>query len=142
MMRTHVELHDSLVAAAMERGTLILTLCPGYLHRWTRTATGWVGEGWHQWGEFRIRAAGTTILPSSTASRVDDGWLEVGARRFDNMVPVPLAARAPVRGELTLGDGRVLRFAGRSIRVRLRGRAVRVERLPDEWAPTTSDPAG
>ncbi len=134
-MRDDVELHDSRVVLGRADGVLVLRLAPAYVHHWTRGPGGWRGEGRRHAAEIRIAGGSATPMPGEGPFQIAGGWLQVGDRRFDNLIPAALDVRAPVRGRLDLVNAPPLEVAGAGVVVRLTGDAQFVEALPPEWAP-------
>jgi hypothetical protein len=75
--------------------------------------------------------------PSAGVSEVSSGWLEIGTRRYENMIPVPLEDNARVRGRLEFVNAQTLKVEGHGVAVRLLGEPAFVENLPPEWAPSS-----
>jgi len=133
-MIDQIELHDSQVAVERQDRTVVLRLCPAYVHHWDRVDGCWVGEGRRQTAEITV-VDGVVEPEIADTSDVADGWLEGGGRRYENMLPVPLSVVGDVRGGLVLSDGSPIEFRGRGVSVRLLGEPELVESLPPEWAP-------
>jgi hypothetical protein len=133
-MIDHIELHDSRVAVERQDGTILFRLCPAYVHHWDRVDGCWVGEGRSQTAEIAV-ADGAVEPEIADTSDVADGWLEVGGRRYESMLPVPLSIVGDAQGGLELTDGSSIEFSGSAVSVRLLGKPELVESLPPDWAP-------
>ena len=135
-MKNEIELHDSRAVVSVAGGTIVVRLCPAYVHQWVLLATGWRGEGRTQDAEILIEG-GSVIAPVGEGRfEVSDGWIQVGENRHDNVLPVPLTEHGHVKGLIELVNSDPFEFVGTGISVRLIGESKFVERLPDEWAPT------
>jgi hypothetical protein len=134
-MGDEIELHDSKVSLRMVGDTVVVNFCPAYVHHWERVPTGWKGEGRLQSAELLITAGSMVPTLGDGVFEVSDGWFEIGAQLHQSLIPVPLEAAAPVRGQVELISAQPVELSGRGIVVRLMGEAEFVEDLPPEWAP-------
>ena len=100
-MSDEIELDDSCVVIERDDHSIVLRLCPAYVHHWDRVDGAWVGEGRCQAAELTLND-GATECDIEGIREVSDGWLEVGDKRYENMLPVPLSILGAARGRLEL----------------------------------------
>lgn len=136
-MSDEIELHDSRVAVSVVGEVIVLRLCPAYVHHWHRSSAGWRGEGRHQSAEIVISKGSLAPTPADGVYEVSSGWFEVGTRRYENVIPVPLEDHARVRGRLEFVNAEPVKMEGQGVAIRLMGEPEFVENLPPEWAPSS-----
>jgi hypothetical protein len=129
MMSDHIELHDSRVEVNITGDAVILLLRPAYVHHCDRLSDGW-REGPSQSADIVIARSTLSSTPGAGTFEISDGWFEVGGRRHENLIPVPLEQSAVVRGRLDLVNADPI-----DLTARLVGESEYVEDLPLEWAP-------
>ena len=135
-MSDEIELHDSRLAVECAAEAIVLRLCPAYVHHWAKSSSGWRGEGRRQSAEIVISRGSIARRPAEAIHEVSGGWLECGARRYQNMIPVPFEHWGPVRGRLELMNAEAVDVQGDGMSVRLVGEPEFLEALPPEWAPS------
>jgi hypothetical protein len=133
-MSDQIELHDSCVAVERDNRMIVLRLCPAYVHHWDQVDGAWIGEGRRQAAELMLND-GTMDRDIEGARDVSDGWLEVGGKRYENILPVPLSILGTARGKLELVGAPPIEFSARGVVIRLIGEPEFVEVLSAEWAP-------
>ena len=135
-MSDEIELHDSCVEIEIVGDTIVVRLCPAYVHHWERVSAGWRGEGRRQSAEIVIGNGWVVPQAGNTIYEISGGWLEAGAQRYKDMIPVPLECHGQVRIRLEVMSAEPIEVRGESISIRFVGEAEVVEDLPPEWAPT------
>jgi hypothetical protein len=134
-MSDHIELHDSTILVSGAGNAIVLQFCPAYVHHWEQSSAGWIGQGRSQAAELVIAEGSFSSLAPKGSFDVSDGWLKVGAQLHENLIPVPIDERAPVRLRLELVNAKPVEISGKGITLRLVGQPKRIEELPPEWAP-------
>ena len=120
---------------AFAGGDVVLQLRPAYIHHWDMLSVGARGEGRSQSADIVIANAAVASSPGDGVFEVSDGWLEVGGRLYENMIPAPLSEAAAIRGHIVLVNGQPIHLSGDALTVRLAGEPEFVEDLPAEWSP-------
>ena len=117
-----IELHDSRLASIAKVDTtasIVLGLSPAYLHR--------DGKGWVQEAQIVIAAATADCFQYELPARIADGSLKTPAGPYHNLLMLPLSQSGPVRLEIELESGEIVRVQGGSVEVRLFGEPEFIE---------------
>src|SRR6266566_8139945 len=131
-MSDHIELHDSRVEVNVAGDAVILLLRPAYIHHWDRSSGGWRGEGRSQSADIVIARGTLSPAPGAGTFEISDGWFEIGRRRHENLIPVPLEQNGVVRGRLELVNADPIDLLGEGMTAHLVGEPAYVEDLPLE----------
>ena len=135
-MSDEIELHDSDLRILDRDASVLLRLCPAYVHHWARASGVWVGEGRSQDAEIVIGGGRLDRSFPQCLSTLSGGCITVDGRRYHNMIPVSLHGGRAVEVTLELQDGTLLEVHGSTIEVHLAGEAKFVEHLPQDFAPS------
>jgi putative acetyltransferase len=110
-----VEVHDSTLAGVNSRGRdVVVRLAPAYVHRLEGRPGIDPGSGWLQDIDVVFLDAVIDSLPSQLPSRLSDGDLSIGEQRWENGIPLPLAASGDVLFSAVTenGENLVIRATG------------------------------
>ncbi|HEV2146153.1 MAG TPA: hypothetical protein VGR37_01920 [Longimicrobiaceae bacterium] len=138
-MPSWLEFHDSMLEEVRSvAGGAVLQL-RGYIHRWQQTPAGWRGEGGSQRVDVFLRDAEIFRLPEPQV------WISSGTLRIRNqlhvdLVPLPFRAEGPIRLDLELASGSLLRFSAAGTQFLPVGEFAFVELLPEEFRPSSLVP--
>jgi hypothetical protein len=124
-----LEFHDSTFGeATQEDDGVVVHLAPAYVHRSSGRPGIDPGTGWSQ--SVTIRVKGAVLSPESrfAPARLSEGSLEVGACRYENVVPLPLSLReGQARLSLLPVGGPEFVLRGSAVEVLPQGEATFIE---------------
>ena len=142
-VNTAIELHDSKAAAiAVRDGSVVVHLKPVCIHKSEDRPGCDAGTMWVQ--ESRLiftKAVVSGGLPDFPCD-IMGGELVVGDKRYDNLIPTPLAVAEPAELRLVFDAVHTVKIAGRSVRLELVGEPVYLEEFKPQVSPRHSSPIG
>jgi hypothetical protein len=140
MMRSWIELHDSVVNAIAVSDESVTIHLTAYVHRWEQRDGSWAGTGWTQPVTIVVRKPTMPIATIETPVDVSDGSVRVNEAVHDNLVPVPFESIGAVRVVMHLVDGAVIEVVGDQMKLAATGDGRFVEDLPAGLRPPDLQP--
>jgi hypothetical protein len=127
VVNSGVELHDSILAGLeVLSGVALLAFRPAYLHKSVGRPGIDSGTGWVVDLDLRVMDASLSSTPPSLPADVRGGSLEIGGKRHDNVIVLPLPAETTLLLMLELDSGD-LAIRGSNIVLELRSEPKYVE---------------
>lgn len=121
-----LEFHDSTFAAVEQNGSnLVLLFSAAYIHQSEGEPGVEAGSGWAQEVRFHISHAFVSGEILDLPCDLRDGFVSVGDRAFQNLIPVPIHYEGRI--DIELEERSKLRITGTSLRVELCGEPKYVE---------------
>lgn len=131
-MATALEFHDSVLTALYWREDLLTAELDAYLHRSTGRPGIDRGTGWQ--GLVRLSLAAGEVEGKADDLPLDlwDGGVEVGGKKFANVLPIPSAFATPARVTLVCTSGLKIVLTGTRLDAVLVGEAAYVDEFPGQ----------
>lgn len=118
-----IELHDSELSRIELDGEAIhIFLFPAYIHR--------DGKGWTQEVEIIVNDAKMDGGEVDYPVTLDDGHMQTQLGPYHNLLNIPFAVEGPVKLELELMSGEVIKIKGNGVSHEFKGEPVFVEEFP------------
>jgi hypothetical protein len=118
-----IELHDSELSRIEQRGDSVhIYLSPAYIHR--------DGKGWLQEVEIVVSEATVEGGKVDLPTKLGDGHMKTSLGPYHNLLEIPFAFRGPVKLELELMSGEIIKIKGNGVKHEFKGEPVFVEEYP------------
>jgi hypothetical protein len=123
-----IELHDSeLSAVTFNDGSVVVSLSPAYVHRWSGIPGSEAGSGWLQCATLTFAGTQPVGLSAKLPVGVSDGSLRIGNVVHDNLIPANGSFEAPVEFSIVLATAETLTIRGQRVTIQLHGEPSYVE---------------